>query len=256
MSVQKDRIILNRAKTFGFELEVDNGEDTDDTINEVRNELREEGFAGLMASFEHDGSLSDDGFENISAPMDKQTFDAVNWEKVLDVYKKHGWRSHDAGCQCSLHIHFNLPGFFGVKLETQEKRIQYLEEFFIEYWRDLVKASRRGSDTSWCRLEMSHIEDRKERAKALTKDDKDHSNRYRAINLTNPWTVEIRLGRGTLNPKSFRAWIDMMYHVVNNAKNINDENVLIVKEWLRGIDNNTVEYLKSHGAFNEYTSGR
>lgn len=245
-----EKVEFNRdLKVFGFELEVDDGDDADSVIEEIE-ELDEN---RLIRSFEHDGSLSDGGFETISHPMDIHTFKAANWEDFLQCYKDYDFRSDEARNSCSLHIHFNRTAFFGYSVRSQENAVAKLYVFFRKYWIDLVKASRRRN-LEWCDLdydikdcnpELSIVQ----RQAEYCAKHKKSNNHHTAINQGNRDTIEIRLGKGTLNPKSFRAWIDLMYHVMNNIRKIPFARAHEGALWLKGIEPETKEYLRKRKAF-------
>lgn len=236
-------------KVFGFELEADDGEGADEVIGEIE----ELGCSRLISSFEHDGSLSSSGFETISYPIDIKTFNSADWESFLKCYQNHGYKSDQASNSCSLHMHFNRPAFFGYSVRAQENSIAKLYVFFRKYWDDLVKASRRkylgwcdlDEDIKDCNPELSIIQERAEYCSKYKK----NNNHRTAINQGNSSTIEIRLGKGTLNPKSFRAWIDLMYHVVNNIKKVPFARAHEGALWLKGISPATKEYLRKRKAF-------
>lgn len=236
-------------KCFGFELEVDDG----DSPNSVIDSINELDVSRLIASFEHDGSLSCDGFETISYPMDIKTFIETDWESFLKCYKEQGYRSDEASNSCSLHMHFNKTAFFGFTERSVENSVAKLYIFFRKYWNDLVKASRRrylgwcdlDEDIKECSPELSVIQKQAEYVAKCKK----HNNHHTAINQGNNNTIEVRLGKGTLNPKSFRAWIDLMYHVVNNIKRIPFARAHEGALWLHGISKETKDYLRKRKAF-------
>lgn len=74
-----------------------------------------------------------------------------------------------------------------------------------------------------------------------------HSSRYHAVNNSNSYTVELRVFRGTLNAETFVATVDFAYNLVKNAKDVVD--FKNVSEWLKGMRPETIEYIKSRGAF-------
>ena len=79
-------------------------------------------------------------------------------------------------------------------------------------------------------------------------------NRYRAINVTNRNTVEIRITRGTLKYSTFMACIDFMVTLVRNCATIDYKELTDPRAWLKGIKPTTVDYLNEVGAFTRDTS--
>lgn len=236
-------------KCFGFELEADDGDSPDDVIGAIEETSTNE----LIFNFEHDGSLSCNGFETISYPMDFATFKAADWETFLKCYSDNGYKSDQAHNSCSLHMHFNRPAFFGNSTRSQENSVAKLYVFFRKYWDDLVKASRRRN-LGWCDLdehikhcspELAVIQRSAEYCAKNCKCNDHHT----AINQGNLNTIEIRLGKGTLNPLSFRAWVDLMYHVMNNIKKIPFARAHEGTLWLKGISPQTKTYLRNRKAF-------
>ena len=125
---------------------------------------------------------------------------------------------------------------------TQEDNIGKLIAFYERNISFLLRMSRRtwenyrrwaaGYDTN------GDIEVCKECAKS-------RDNRYKYINLTNYSTVEFRLGRGTLNYKSFMAWNDLHDCLVKNVKNVSWEDIDNYELWFDGIRQDTIEYMKN-----------
>lgn len=77
-----------------------------------------------------------------------------------------------------------------------------------------------------------------------------HDSRYVAINFTNKNTVEIRLCRGSLNPKALRAWADLMFNFVHKCRTLPATALYKDKAvFLEGIREETREYLNSRNAF-------
>lgn len=235
-------------KVFGLELEVGGAYDANGVI---RDNCRY-ACCKWVLDYEHDSSLYY-GFETITQPMDKATFDKLDWEGILRNYSSRGYKSYsDNSFSCGLHIHFNRPAFFGDTKAKEEHSLAKLYVFFTEHWSDLVKASRRKS-MEWCDLDAdvkgySGAELRTMADYCAKKKGLDH---HTAINNGNRHTVEIRLGAGTLDPVEFRAWVDLMYNVVSNVRRISKTDVSKGHKWLRGISKDTAEWLRKIGAFTE-----
>lgn len=195
---------------MGFELEVDNGEDASDAVEEI-NDI--EAFENFFC-FEHDGSLSYRGFEIISNPA------SIGWhvahrddyQKMADILKSHQYVSHNSRKNmgggdvvrgtCGLHIHLDRQYFGGYhEQEAASAKLLYL---FEKHWDNMVKFSRRtSSGLHWCDSYKAQVGTRCSLVKIAKK--VENYGRYFAVNLTNENTIEIRLWRGTLNMQTFIA---------------------------------------------------
>lgn len=194
---------------MGFELEVDNGEDASDTVEEI-NDI--EAFENFFC-FEHDGSLSYRGFEIISNPA------SIGWhvahrddyQKMADILKSHKYVSHNSRRNdgsnvvrgtCGLHIHLDRQYFGGYhEQEAASAKLLYL---FEKHWDNMVKFSRRtSSGLHWCDSYKAQMGTRCSLVNIAKK--VENYGRYFAVNLTNVNTIEIRLWRGTLNMQTFIA---------------------------------------------------
>lgn len=200
-------------KRIGVELEVDSNNWCADR-EEVARAVYE--ILGDRVYFEEDGSLSDIGFEIISQPHDLEALKALNWSDAFRSLIDNEYRSHDTDT-CGLHLHFSKE-WCG---DTEAERVRSVAKivmFYDKNWEALYKLSRRDN-TEYCRRDyaydaISGDDVLTADADTITKlvEDKKHGTRYTAVNLT-PYdrhgTIEFRLGRGTLNYKTFMAWIDL-----------------------------------------------
>jgi len=208
-----------RAQTpyMGFELEVDTDDyqvDRTAVINRFKNNF------GDFMHYEEDGSLRH-GWENISQPaslsyhlgmMDK-------YKNMFEILTEEDLRSHDANT-CGLHVHIDRK-YFGKSEDTAISKILYSFERFRS---ELKVFSRRTESQAndWARS-RKHSNTKSGWIKKAIKDSKhyyDHSERYYAVNLTNPDTVEIRIFRGTLNLETFEATLKFTAHLAELCKTV------------------------------------
>jgi len=187
----------------------------------------------------HDSSLSN-GFEVISDP---QTF--AYWmsrkNKIAAVFKEltdNGFISDKSDC-CGLHIHVSRD-YIGETTAEQKETIARLE-LIIENFKDELKLFSRRRDYHYCQFlsDISRIE--------LSTDDikrkKDNAGeRYQVINVNNSKTIEFRLFKGTLNITSFYAALQLVYNLIEVAKN----NEYVGMTWLQLINRNDFEELKAY----------
>lgn len=194
---------------------------------------------------EEDGSLSDDGFEIITQPHSIEEFFKLNWHDAFEYLIENGYRAHDAG-NCGLHLHFSRE-WFG---DTEAERVQNIAKMVIFYDRNfdtLYKLSRR-SNTEYCSRDYSSHDF----AQSLTDadaenlmDGKKYGSRYTAVNLTcydRHKTVEFRLGRGTLNYDTFRAWVDLHKAIAEQSRTAQSYDFA---EWINAdtVETETLEYI-------------
>lgn len=186
------------CELIGYELEIDNGSSREECAQDIADAV------GSVVYFEEDGSLTDDGFEIISQPHTFRALMGFDFEKVGRIARGYGYSSHDAG-NCGLHLHFDRR-WFGSTPEEQTEAIALVCKWYAKNW-DILRILSRRKEFSYCRKENSDGVN----LANLVMYKKDGS-RYDAVNLTNLdrfGTVEFRLGRGTLNAKTIRAWIDL-----------------------------------------------
>lgn len=243
---------------LGFELEVDTEEGISNRQNEetARNLCS---FCGLEEDemrYAHDGSLRY-GFECISQPHTVKCFweKQKNWERMLSYLRECGYSSHDTNT-CGLHVHVSR-GMFGKTEEEQDKAISKVYVFFEENWADLVKVSRR-TKFAYCDKnylpseEKTKVKNKKKSVYSAWKEcSKYNGSHYVALNNRNSDTFEYRLGRGTLNPQSFFAWIDLVLTISKNARRITVNKVVSndLLSWLGGIKESTARYIYKRKAF-------
>lgn len=244
---------------LGFELEVDCGSDTEDNNNYVATNLcSRAGLAYNEMRFAHDGSLNH-GFECISQPHTVKDFwdKQENWQKMLKYLSSQGYRSHDTRT-CGLHVHVSR-NMFGKSKTTQDTAIAKVYSFFDDNWEDIVKVSRRNR-FDYCSKNRLYDVDydnvsigKTTKYDAWKKKSKYERGHYVALNNANRETFEYRLGRGTLNPWSFFAWIDLVVTITNNSRRITiaKVNTNDLVSWLGGIKESTARYIYKRGAFRD-----
>jgi hypothetical protein len=231
-----------KFRGVGVELEIDRGYHNADAEIDCADSIKE--ILGERVYFNRDGSL-DYGFEIITQPHTLREFFSLDWDSVLNACKENGYTSHDNG-NCGLHFHISREAFGSTK-EKQDLAIAKLLQFFDCYYNDIVKISRR--DISQARRWAGDSgATTKDNAKKVVKGEI-YRDRYHAVNLTNRNTVEIRIMRGTLNTKTFLACADFVTRLPINAKRITWRNCLKVSEWLKGCKQDTLDYIKERGAF-------
>lgn len=238
---------LANEYTFGIELEVQKHQS--EIACERMSDILEQEF-GILFIYERDGSIGN-GFEIISQPMTWNWFkvNIAKFKKLFELLNNANYRSHN-GNACGLHMHISKKGLGLTTSEQEELREQNIEEYRINllqnervsdvatniniqlerFKHEFFKFSRRKEfDCRWCRyldaditLENGHDFINKEYIKANTKpailNGGTHEQRYKALNLTNHKTVELRLFRGTLKWTTFYFTLNLMNNLVFYSK--------------------------------------
>lgn len=267
----------SEKKAFGLELEVDRNSWSQNTLYSKRMNCEMAAkISGLIGRndirFASDGSLHD-GFEIITQPHSPAAFwkRQSDWAKMLDLLVEWGYKSHSAK-SCGLHVHLSRA-WFGKTDKEQSLAIAKLFAFFYNRWDDISKASRREAFEYCHRNEYARLKNgewslgnavlkwrdcaKNRRSGAVTMDEGSAWSHGVALNNCNKNTVEIRVGRGTLNKASFFSWIDFCLALARNASNVtiaDCEQNGSAEKWLKGIRESTARYLWKKGAFKKEIS--
>lgn len=213
------------GKLIGCEIETEYG-DVDERCDITQEFGGDEEFIYQA----HDGSLKNFGIECITQPMSKKFFDRFDFEGWMGALSKAGARSHDT-THCGLHVHLSKE-WFGSTPEKQEATAATVLVFMDKYKDNLQRLARRTA-TDWCHYpsepdfgygakecfekalkEKTHKGFIEEAKKNLYKGD-----RYHCLNTaTHLPTYEFRIFRGTLNPDTFRASVELCIRLVEYAK--------------------------------------
>lgn len=177
------------GRKYGVELETvlkhgDLRDAAEHTLNILNEGLPEEGFAFLKK----DGSLSGGvgAFEIVTHPA-TLAYHEARW-KPFFADKPRGMVSHDAPCDCGLHIHVERAGLSQLEIA---KMVMFTNAAGNKKF---VEAIARRSSPNWAKLDpkkpISEIRNRE-------------GGKYEAVNLLHPKSLEFRIFKGTLNSKSF-----------------------------------------------------
>ena len=150
---------------------------------------------------------------------------------------------------CGLHVHCDR-NFFGDDDIVQEAVIGRIVYFVEKHWSELVRFSRRTSDTleRWA-ARYATISPTTQETFKKAKDKR--MGRYVAVNLENYETIEFRLFRGTLRYETFIATLQLVHEICHAAVDLTDREMenLSWSEFVLRIDKDSrselVDYLKS-----------
>lgn len=222
---------------YGFELEIENkGNLSHFELIEGINLILKKYNLDTLFVYEHDGSISY-GFEIISQPMSFNFFveNSEVFKEVLRYLDENGAKSHDTST-CGLHVHFTKKFFNNDDIS----RLLYL---FEKFKNDLVKFSRRSTDNLNRWASFLNISQENLSLDYLKTRGEDVS-RYRAVNLTNSKTIEVRIFKGTLLFDSFASSIELVKIISELAKTLNDSEVIKIERFEDIIENSI--YLKKY----------
>ena len=175
--------------------------------------------------FEDDGSLSEDGWENITQPCTLEYWLSIR-DKVTEMFRylvSNKMSAHNVGT-CGLHFHIDRV-YFGNEVQ-QDAAIAKLLYIFEKFRTELIKFSRRsrGQIKDWTKF--LNVKERIPQGEEWIKNEVDKArrgkqyDRYMAVNLTNEDTVEIRLWRGTLNINTFYATLKFTFRLAELCKTV------------------------------------
>jgi hypothetical protein len=164
-----------------------------------------------LAYLKSDGSL-ECGFEIVTHPMSHHYFMKENdlmWEvisKLKQDYNMISWGTKT----CGLHIHISRNGFSGGSHQHRFLQLVYGNKDFYE-----VLAGR--SSSHWAKFD--DVVDQETGKKSFkNKFDRHGSDRYSAVNTNNRNTLEMRIFRGSLNPRFIKSAIDLAHASVEYTR--------------------------------------
>jgi hypothetical protein len=170
-----------------------------------------------LAYLKSDGSL-ECGFEIVSHPLSHSYFmnDATRfWDTINKLKSDYGMMAWGTKT-CGLHVHISRAGFNGGSHQHRFLQLVYNNKDFYE-----VLAGR--SSSHWAKFD--DIFDPETGAKSFkSKFDRHGGDRYSAVNTNNRNTLEMRIFRGSLNPRFIKSAIDLAHASVEFTR------VMSVKE--------------------------
>jgi len=211
---------------FGIELEIDTeeGEEIPDKMVEELTRIKE-------IYLKYDSSLSDEGVEIVTHPLSYKYFrKKFPLQEICNISIENGYISHDTNT-CGLHVHISKKHFGEYDSSNDspecEANIGKFILFFESHWQELIKFSRRSirSLERWANRynDVNIIEEKDE--KKICQTAKCFSGRYFAVNLKNEHTIEVRIFKGTLNPNTIIATIQLLQVILDFTKKNNLEKV-------------------------------
>ena len=206
----------NAKLYFGIEIEAE-AEDNEmrRMASEYAQTLEKQGLAYLK----NDGSL-DCGFEIVTHPMTHEFFmnsEMALWS-VLRVLKNDYAMKSWSTDTCGLHIHISRAGFNGGSHQHKFLRLVYHNQ-------QLYQALAGRASTQWAKFD--DVNDGEGKMSFRDKmNNRIGSDRYSAVNTNNTRTLELRIFRGSLNPRFIKSSIDLAHASVEYTRNLTVRNIL------------------------------
>lgn len=201
--------LRDRMLTLGFEWEIDRYH-YEHGLNDETACYIDRHYPNRFV-FENDCSL-DYGYEIITHPHTLRALRELDIESIAEYLESYEYVSHDKGT-CGLHVHFST-NFLGDYEDTRRESLYNVIMFYEYNFEYMLELSRRERYRGYADMNSrENCFDLSDDIDSVIDDNIDGS-RYVAVNCTNFYrgsesTIEFRLGRGTLDADTLRAWIDI-----------------------------------------------
>ena len=130
------------------------------------------------------------------------------WDDMCDIARRNGYKSHNTDT-CGLHVHISKRGF-GDDHTSIDYGIARFVFLIDKFWPQIVKFSRR-TEQSIDRWAQSYRLANKQSVEDISNEaySKNDNGRHYCVNMRRTGTVEVRVFKGTLNPRTIRASIQL-----------------------------------------------
>lgn len=244
-------------KGYGIELEIGGQGEQNSESEKVIKLLKNEVYCM------HDGSIcnsstarSAGGFEIITFPHTEDALYNMKWKNTMNYLLKRGYKSHDIKT-CGLHMHFSRTLFNG------RESIIKMMYFYDRFYGDVCNFARRNKSkaTQWAdkyastspkNISKSALYDILSNSYGRYNMSGVHGMRYRAVNIINSNTVEVRIMRGTLDYNTFLVTLDFLITIQKNANKISYDDLDDIGKWLEGMKPETLEYITKNRCFTSH----
>lgn len=193
--------------------------------------------------FEHDCSV--DGAEIIFQPRTIEAWEAAKpaVNSMYDILTEYNCTSEGGN---GFHVHISRTAFGS----TNEEQADSIAKFMRLFSDDNFSAC--------CQIAGCSYDDAKDWARNCNEYSKEEQkriaercagNRYIAVNVTNRNTVEIRLGRSTMNIDRFYGWMHFVAAMVRRAETITAKEADDFNEWMYKAPADVVEFVTNAGVY-------
>ena len=203
---------------FGVELEIDCGGKDRENAECILNVVNS---SDELIYIKTDGSLND-GLEIVTHPMSLEFHrEKMPWQAVSEKALRLDYLSHKTST-CGLHVHVNRTTF-GLTREMQDECISRVLYFVEHHWAELLKFSRRSESqmNRWA-ARYGYKDSPRE---VMDSAKKKGLGRYACVNLTNHYTIEFRMFRGTLKVNTILATLEMVNMICELAVKFSDDEI-------------------------------
>lgn len=193
--------------------------------------------------FEHDCSV--DGAEIIFQPRTIESWEAVKpaVNSMYDILKEYDCSSERGN---GLHVHISRTAFGSTNAEQAEAIAKFMRLFSGDnHMRCCQIAGCSSTDAhDWARdCGQYSKEEQKEIAEYHSGD------RYIAVNVSNDDTVEVRLGRSTMDIDKFYSWIHFIVAMVRRAETITLKEADDFNHWMYNAPSDVMEFVSGAGVY-------
>lgn len=204
---------------LGVELEVESGDDG--LVNAVDDILP---LVGKRAYLKEDGSL-DYGFELVTHPHDLAAHHhGIGWSEIMTTLSRNGMV---AGDSCGLHVHVSRAAFDCPSHAFRWQSLIYRNQATV------TKVARRTS-TQWAawpsadtrKWEVPIVAKRLHTPWDMRSRDNFYAERYRAINVLNDATFEMRVFASTTNVDELFSAVELVASSVEYTRGMRSHDVL------------------------------
>ena len=193
--------------------------------------------------FEHDCSV--DGAEIIFQPRTIESWEAArpSINSMYDILNEYGCTSEGGN---GLHIHISRTAFGSTNKEQAATIAKFMRLFSGDnHIRCCQIAGCSSTDASdWARDCGGYSKDEQKRIAEQHSGD-----RYIAVNVSNSDTVEIRLGRSTMDINKFYGWMHFVAAMVRRAETITAKEADDFNEWMYGAPADVQEIVNRAGVY-------
>ena len=193
--------------------------------------------------FEHDCSV--DGAEIIFQPRTIEAWEAARpaVNSMYDILTEYGCTSEGGN---GFHIHISRTAFGATNEEQADAIAKFMRLFSDDNFLRCCQVAGCTSEDArdWAR---NCNEYSKEEQKRIA--ERCGGNRYIAVNVTNRNTVEVRLGRSTMDFDRFYGWMHFIAAMVRRAETITAKEADDFNEWMYKAPSDVMEYVAGAGVF-------
>jgi hypothetical protein len=233
---------------MGVEVEMDCGGNSNYSARQLMGIMNEYGHSHIY--IKEDGSISE-GFEVVSHPATLDYhMNSMKWEKMFDKAVVLDYRSHSTQ-SCGLHVHISRD-FFGDGESEQDVGIMKLLYLVERFWDEVLKFSRRSEAKAkqWANRYGLYNSEQNDPSQLLDRAKADTA-RYRAVNLLNEHTIEIRIFRGSLRYETLIATLQFC-HLLSTLSNTLELQEVVNLHWSDFVEKASIHdeltaYLKLRG---------